>query len=98
MSHTPPPGVPVYDPSAPLPERLASRVHGAARPYPELTNRELEVAYALANGDTNREIAARLEISIKTVDTHRGHLLKKLGCRNNVALTRLMIRDGLVTV
>ncbi len=66
-------------------------------PYPELTSREREVAFLLARGETNAEIGKALEISTKTVDTHRGHLLKKLGCRGNVALARLMIRDGLVT-
>ncbi len=84
MNHTPPPGTPIL-------ESL-----GAAA-YPELTAREREVAFMLARGEINREIAAALDISIKTVDTHRGHILKKLGCRNNVALARLLIRDGLVT-
>lgn len=68
------------------------------RAWPELSNREFEVAQQLAIGKTNREIAEALGISIKTVDTHRGHLLKKLGCRNNVALARLAIRDGVTTL
>jgi DNA-binding CsgD family transcriptional regulator len=58
-----------------------------------LTHREREVAM-LARGEPNREIAKALGISIKTVDTHRGHLLAKLGCRNNVELARLFIRRG----
>lgn len=78
-------------------EETTTSTEPQPRPYPELTNRELEVAYMLARGETNREISTALGISIKTIDTHRGHLLKKLGCRNNVALVRLMIRDGLVT-
>ncbi len=79
------------DPSAP------SEPAAPARPYPELSPRELEVALLLARGEVNREIATALGISVKTVDTHRLHLLKKLGCKHNVALARLMIRDGLVT-
>ena len=63
-------------------------------PFPELTEREREVALLLAAGATNREIADQMEISIKTVDTHRGHVLKKLGLRNNVALARHAIRSG----
>lgn len=84
-------------PPAPLFVDMPGPDEGKARPYPELTERELECAFMLARGETNREIAKALGISIKTVDTHRGHLLKKLGTRNNVALARLMIRDGLVT-
>lgn len=61
-----------------------------------LTPRELEVALMLARGDTNREIANAVGISIKTVDTHRGHVLKKLELKNNVALARFTIRMGLV--
>lgn len=86
MSHTPPPGVRVTpDPDEPKPA-----------PYPELTKREFEVARALATGITSREIAREMSISIKTVDTHRMHLLKKLGCKHNVDLARRLIRDGVV--
>ena len=52
----------------------------------------------LATGDPNREIAKALGISQKTVDTHRAHLLKKLGCKNNVALLRFMICDNQVVL
>ena len=67
-------------------------------PEPEvrrLSPREAEVLRHLAAGLTNREIAALLAISIKTVDTHRGQLLKKLGLRNNSDLTRFALRDGI---
>ena len=65
--------------------------------YLELTVREYEVAIRLAQGMTNREIAIDLGgVSVKTIDTHRGNVLRKLGCKGNVALCRLMIRDGLV--
>ncbi len=63
-----------------------------------LTEREKEVAFMLATGETNREIAEALFISVKTVDTHRGNLLKKLQCKNNVALLRFMIRDNQVVL
>jgi DNA-binding NarL/FixJ family response regulator len=64
--------------------------------FPALTEREREVALKLAIGAKNSEIADDLGISSKTVDTHRSHLLKKLGCRNNVELARLAIREGYV--
>ncbi len=60
-----------------------------------LSKRELEVLRYLASGKTNREIARHLGISVKTIDTHRGHLLKKLQLRNNADLTRFAIRHGM---
>lgn len=65
-------------------------------PFPALTERERDVALRLAVGDTCRDIAKSLDISIKTVDTHRGHILKKLACRHNVDLARLAIKLGYV--
>lgn len=60
-----------------------------------LTSRERQVAERLGYGDTNREVADKLDISVKTVDTHRGHILKKLSLRNNVALARLLAKAGI---
>lgn len=62
-----------------------------------LTPRQHEVMLMLASGATNGEIAAKLDISVKTVDTHRGHVLKRLGLRNNSDVTRYAIRRGYVT-
>jgi two-component system, NarL family, invasion response regulator UvrY len=61
-----------------------------------LSQRELQVMEMLALGHTNREIAQMFEISIKTVDTHRGHVLKKLQLRNNSDLTRFAVKHGYV--
>jgi DNA-binding NarL/FixJ family response regulator len=61
-----------------------------------LTKREFEVLHYLAEGLTNREIASELGVNIKTIDTHRSNVLKKLGLRNNAELTRLAIARGLV--
>lgn len=61
-----------------------------------LSPREQEIARALALGSKNAEISKQLLISTKTVDTHRGHALKKLGCRNNVELARIAIKIGTV--
>lgn len=62
-----------------------------------LSPREVEVMHRLAAGATNREIAEELSISVKTIDTHRGHVLRKLRLRNNSDLTRFAIRIGEVT-
>lgn len=69
-----------------------------SNPFDNLTSREKQVATFLCDGLRNAEIAEKLDISTKTVDTHRGHLLAKLSCRNNVELVRLAIRHGFVTV
>jgi two-component system invasion response regulator UvrY len=75
---------------------LASGADG--HPASALTARELQVMEMLARGLTNREIAEHLAISIKTVDTHRGHVLKKLGLRNNSELTRFAVKHGYVSL
>lgn len=84
--------------SASLREALAIRfVEGLGEePQDVLTNREFQVVRRLAMGATNREIAAELNISVKTVDAHRLNLLAKLGLRNNSELTRFAIQHGIV--
>jgi DNA-binding NarL/FixJ family response regulator len=67
---------------------------GARTPAELLSRREFQVMCSLAGGKTNREIAEELGISVKTVDTHRGHVLKKLQLRNNSDITRFAIRNG----
>lgn len=66
-------------------------------PWSTLTEREKETALMLGRGETNREIATALGISIKTVDTHRGHVIKKLKLKNNAMLVLYLVREGKVT-
>lgn len=61
-----------------------------------LSTRELQVLRRLAKGHTNREIANAYNISIKTVDTYRSRLLKKLNLRNNAELSRFAIQNRLI--
>lgn len=61
-----------------------------------LSTRELQVLRRLAMGHTNREIASAYHISIKTVDTYRYRLLKKLNLRNNADISRFAIQNGLI--
>jgi two-component system, NarL family, invasion response regulator UvrY len=63
-----------------------------------LSTRELQVLRRLALGHTNREIAFTYNISIKTVDTYRFRLLKKLKLRNNAEISRFAIQNGLIEV
>ncbi len=64
----------------------------------DLSNREVQVLRRLAQGQTNREIAESYAISVKTVDTYRLRLLKKLNLRNNADLSRFAIQQGLIEV
>ena len=66
-------------------------------PFEILTPRQREVLQLVAEGLTNREIGARLDVSVKTVDTHRTSLMRKLDLHDAQALTRLAIRRGLVS-
>lgn len=61
-----------------------------------LSDREIQVLRRLALGSTNREIAEAYFISIKTVDTYRLRLLRKLNLRNNAELARFAIQKGLI--
>lgn len=75
--------------------RLARGTEGRS-PLDSLSTRELQVLRRLALGHTNREIASAYNISIKTVDTYRFRLLKKLGLRNNAELSRFAIQNRLI--
>jgi DNA-binding NarL/FixJ family response regulator len=66
--------------------------------YEQLTLREKQVLRLLAKGLTNVEIAARLEISRRTVEGHRARLSRKLGASTQVDLIRFAIRKGLIQV
>ena len=69
---------------------------GEDAPDDPLTQREGEVVKLIAEAHSNREIAAQLVISEKTVERHRANILEKLGMHDRVELTRYAIRRGLV--
>ena len=75
--------------------RMARGTHGQS-PLDSLSMRELQVLRRLALGNTNREIAEAYHISIKTVDTYRSRLLKKLDLRNNAELSRFAIQNKII--
>lgn len=71
--------------------------HGENREtYDGLTAREKEILTLIAHGATNQEIAKQLFISVKTVQTHRAHILEKLGLHDRTQLVRYAIRKGLI--
>ncbi|MDJ0856493.1 MAG: response regulator transcription factor [Desulfobacterales bacterium] len=80
-------------------EALALRIAKGAQaktPLDSLSMRELQVLRRLGMGHTNREIASAYNISIKTVDTYRARLLKKLDLRNNAELIRFALQNNLI--
>ena len=79
-----------------LAEQLQNPERDAADPYGTLTAGEREVFHLIAEGLTTKEIARRLDISVKTAENHRGRVLDKLGVRNTAELVRYALRRGLV--
>ncbi|MEA3285174.1 MAG: response regulator transcription factor [Synergistota bacterium] len=63
-----------------------------------LTPREKEILILLAEGNTNREVAERLHLSIKTVGTHRQHIMNKLKLENLADLVKYAIRNGMISI
>lgn len=61
-----------------------------------LTSREGEVLQLVAEGKANKQVAAELGISIKTVEKHRDNLMKKLGIHDTAGLTRYAIEAGII--
>jgi len=63
-----------------------------------LTGREREVIQLLAEGKTSKEVAVALHLSVKTAETHRTNLMRKLGLHSVADLTRYAVRNGIVQV
>jgi DNA-binding CsgD family transcriptional regulator len=66
--------------------------------HQRLSPREREVMNMILSGRRLKEIAATLDISVKTVTTHRSRLLRKLGVDDNLGLYRYGVRNGLISV
>ena len=62
-----------------------------------ITTREAEILRLIADGLTSQEIANKLYISVRTVDTHRANLMQKLKVKNTAALVRFAIENGYVS-
>jgi two-component system response regulator NreC len=65
-------------------------------PIDLLTSREREVLQMIAEGKTNKDIANILNLSVYTVDAHRGHIMEKLNLHSGNELVRFAVRYGLV--
>jgi DNA-binding CsgD family transcriptional regulator len=63
-----------------------------------LTRRENEILQLIVDGRRNREISALLNISVKTVETHRANIMRKLSVHNTVQLIRYALRQGVIPI
>jgi len=70
---------------------------GAEDTWDLLTDREREILQLVAEGKTNKEIAAVLNISIYTIDTHRSHILQKLNLHSAPELILYAVRKGIIS-
>jgi DNA-binding NarL/FixJ family response regulator len=68
----------------------------AEQPVGRLSAREREVVQLLAEGRTNKEIAGRLNLSVKTVETHRRNVMSKLDCHSLSDLVRFAIQNEII--
>jgi DNA-binding NarL/FixJ family response regulator len=86
---------------------IANRLHGLDLESPDecgvrkkkratLSSREVEVLQLIAEGRANKQIATELDISIKTVEKHRQHLMSKLDLHDTAGLTRYAIAAGII--
>jgi two-component system response regulator NreC len=73
-------------------------IEGEKDSYQQLTDREREMLKLVAEGYTAKEIADMLVISLRTVETHKSNLMKKLDIHNKADLIRFAIRKGIITV
>lgn len=89
--------------SPPLSERaieayLREAAHSATDAYDTLTNREREVFQLLAESCSNNDVASRLSISPRTVETHRSNMMRKLDLHSRTDLIRLALKRGIIPI
>jgi DNA-binding NarL/FixJ family response regulator len=79
-----------------LPSAIETAI-SARRPLSRLSARQREVLLSVAEGRSTRAIADRLGLSIKTVESHRGAMMRRLGLHDVASLVRYAVRMGLVS-
>jgi len=78
-------------------DEYVSRTGGTADPLDALTPRQREILQLTAEGHSSKEIAQKLGLSLRTVDTHRAQLMERLDLHDVTALVRFAVRVGLIT-
>ena len=76
--------------------KLAAAFSGGSRATPGLTGRQTQILRLIALGQSSKEIARELDLSLKTVETHRTQIMDRLDIRDLAGLVRYAIRTGLV--
>ena len=66
--------------------------------YRQLSNRERQVLQLLAEGNSTKEIAYKLHVSVKTIESHRQNIMTKLSIHNLAGLTKFAVREGLTSL
>ncbi len=92
-------GAPFFSPSV-AQAALSQLVNhgGKPEPFAQLTSREREVLSLIAEGQSNKEIANRLGIGVRTIETHRERIMRRLDIHSVAGLTKFAIANGLVTL
>jgi len=72
------------------------RARGLSDSYDLLTDREREVLQLLAEGRSNKEVAALLDVGLSTVETHRANLMQKLNLHNTAEIVLYAVRKGII--
>jgi DNA-binding NarL/FixJ family response regulator len=70
---------------------------GSVDTYELLTGREREILQLLAEGRSNKEVATKVNISLSTVETHRGHILQKLNLHSAAEIVLYAVRKGIIS-
>lgn len=78
-------------------QEYRKHLDGERSPLERLTSRQREILQLIAEGHTTKEIAQKIHLSIKTVETHRTQLMKRLDIHDIPGLVRFAVRMGLVT-
>jgi DNA-binding NarL/FixJ family response regulator len=79
-------------------EDLEDRDIGGTTPFEKLTQRQREILQLIAEGNTTQDIAQKLSISVKTVETHRMQLMERLNIHDIPGLVRYAIKIGLISL
>lgn len=66
--------------------------------YKQLSDRERQVLQLIAEGNSTKEIAYKLHVSVKTIESHRQNIMTKLGIHNLAGLTKFAVREGLTSL
>jgi DNA-binding NarL/FixJ family response regulator len=78
--------------------KRVNRSADAIVPRTRLTNRELQVLRLIGDGNSTKEIATILTVSVKTIETHRKQIMEKLGIHTIAGLTKFCVREGLTSL